>query len=154
MDNEFLESDTGVGKGSWHRRFSISIPDACDQLLLSHVNANRLIHGVVWLAIQLSKKEEKREERNRNASLFVFGARSATSKRRSGYKRSDIPRRSVEPKASMIVSASIIAPSNSRIQASAYRFCASLFLKEFCMARHHLYFLFCANGLFGVFEPF
>lgn len=46
MDNELFESDTGVGKGSWHRRFSISIPDACDQLLLSHVNANRLIHGV------------------------------------------------------------------------------------------------------------
>jgi len=109
VDGELFESDTGVGKGSWHRRFSISIPDACDQLLLSHVNANRLSHGVMWLAIQLSKKEEKREERNRNAGLFVFGARSATSNRRSVYQRSDIPRRSVEPKASMIVSASIIA---------------------------------------------
>src|SRR3989338_8181866 len=65
---------------------------------------------VLWLAIQLSKKEEKREERNRRAGLFVFGARSATSNWRSVCQRSDIPREKLEASADGIVSVSIIAP--------------------------------------------
>src|SRR3989338_7796704 len=65
---------------------------------------------VLWLAIQLSKKEEKREERNRRAGLLVFGARSANSNWRSVCQRSDIPREKLEASADGIVSVSIIAP--------------------------------------------
>src|SRR3989338_3941216 len=113
VDGELSESDTGVGKGGCDCRFAISIPDACNQLPLPNVNANRLIHGVVCLVIQLSKKEEKREERNRRAGLFVFGARSATSNWRSVSKWSDIPREKLEASADGIVSVSIIASLNA-----------------------------------------
>jgi len=74
---------------------------------------------VILLAIQLSKKEEKREERNRSASLFVFGARSATSNRRSVYDRSDIPRRSVNAEGKHDRLRFHYRLSNPRIQASA-----------------------------------
>jgi hypothetical protein len=40
VDNECAQTDNGIGKGSWNRRLSISIPDACDQLRLSHINAD------------------------------------------------------------------------------------------------------------------
>jgi len=44
------------------------------------------------LIIKLSKKEEKREERNQIAGLFVFDALKRNQQSAIGEMRSDIPR--------------------------------------------------------------
>jgi len=66
---------------------------------------------VLWLAdIQLSKKEEKREERNRSAGLFVFGAQRRNQQWAFGQSAERYsPTSRSKPKASKIVSAFSIA---------------------------------------------
>jgi len=70
--------------------------------------------GSVLADIQLSKKEEKREERNRIAGLSVIGARWRNQQLAFGVSTERYsPPVGQMPKASTIVSASIIAPLNS-----------------------------------------
>ena len=118
MDNEFPESDTGVGKGGCDCRFAISIPDACNQLPLPNVNANRLIHGVVVSYSTVKERREKRRKkptrrpvrvrrskRNQQLAFGVSTERYSSGEARSfgGWDRLRFHYR----------------PSNSRIQADA-----------------------------------